>query len=63
MPVLIQHGTADTLIPHAHAEALAAAAREPALQLFEGAGHDLSFQPEPQAAQVAWLRRLPSATH
>lgn len=61
MPVLIQHGTADTLIPAAHAEALAEAARQPTLQLFEGAGHDLSFRPESQAAQVTWLRQLPQA--
>lgn len=59
MPVLIQHGTADTLIPPAHAEALAEAAPDATLQLFDGAGHDLSFQREPQEAQVAWLAELP----
>ena len=55
----IQHGAADTLIAPAHAEALAKAARTPTLQLFEGVGHDLSFRPEAQAAQVAWLATLP----
>lgn len=59
MPVLIQHGTGDTLIPSAHAEALAAASARVTLQLFEGAGHDLSFRREPQEAQVAWLAELP----
>lgn len=62
MPVLIQHGTADMLIPSAHAEALAKAARDPTLQLFEGVGHDLSFRPEPQAAQAAWTRQLARTT-
>ncbi len=55
MPVLIQHGTADTLIPPAHAERLAAAANDADLQLYQGAGHELSFRPEPQDAQVRWL--------
>lgn len=55
MPVLIQHGTADTLIPADHARKLAAAAPNATLQLFEGRGHDLSFHREAQEAQVRWL--------
>lgn len=61
MPVLIQHGTADTLIPPIHARILANAAPNGTLQLFARRGHDLSFHPEPQEAHVAWLAQLAQA--
>lgn len=39
-PVLIMHGTNDTIVPHPHGEKLLAAAREPKKGLFlEGIGH------------------------
>lgn len=42
-PVLIMHGDADTLIPVAHAEALADAAPSIELAIFRGIGHDLAW--------------------
>ncbi|WP_379553219.1 alpha/beta hydrolase [Qipengyuania sp. DGS5-3] len=43
-PTLILHGDADTLIPHAHSETLAAASPNAELAIFPGAGHDLAWQ-------------------
>ena len=55
LPVLVQHGTADTLVPYAHGQTLAKAAPRATLQTFDGEGHGLSFNPAVQAAQIAWL--------
>lgn len=55
MPVLIQHGTADRVVPFSHGKRLADAGRAVTFQPFEGAGHDLSFREDAQIAQSEWL--------
>ncbi|NKB16197.1 MAG: hypothetical protein HC774_03805 [Sphingomonadales bacterium] len=55
MPVLVLHGTADAVVPFAQGKSLAAASPRATFQAFAGAGHELSFQPDAQAAQLAWL--------
>jgi fermentation-respiration switch protein FrsA (DUF1100 family) len=55
LPVLVQHGTADTVVPYAQGRALAEAAPKATLQTFKGEGHGLSFDPAVQSAQIAWL--------
>jgi len=57
-PVLLLHGTADTLVPAAHARTLAAAAPGATLELVPHYGHELAFQPEAQVRTLAWLARL-----
>jgi fermentation-respiration switch protein FrsA (DUF1100 family) len=57
-PVLVLHGTADTLIPADQGSALAAAAPHAALELLPGYGHELAFQPAAQTRTLAWLARL-----
>jgi uncharacterized protein len=57
-PVLILHGSADTLVPVGHASALARAAENATLGIFPGAGHDLAYALAPQARAIAWLRGL-----
>ncbi|MEO0870574.1 MAG: alpha/beta hydrolase [Pseudomonadota bacterium] len=56
MPVLVQHGTGDTVIPVSHGRAVSDAGPNAAFQSFDGAGHDLTFDPEVQAAQLEWLK-------
>jgi len=56
-PILILHGTADTLIPDTHARALAAIAPHGTLELVPGYGHELAFEPVSQARILAWLDR------
>jgi pimeloyl-ACP methyl ester carboxylesterase len=48
-PLLIVHGTADRLIPIAHAEQLKAAAPAAELWVVAGAGHAGSYRADPQA--------------
>ena len=55
MPILVLHGTADQVVPFAHGKTLAAASPRVTFRAFRGAGHELSFRPEAQEAQVAWL--------
>lgn len=55
VPVLIQHGSADTLIADHHGRKLARASRHATFQGFEGSGHDLSFEPRSQKARAEWL--------
>ncbi len=55
IPVLVLHGTADAVVPFAQGKSLAAASPRATFQAFAGAGHELSFQPDAQAAQLAWL--------
>jgi uncharacterized protein len=57
-PVLIQHGAADRLIPVDQARRLAAARPGAKLLLFDGAGHDLAYGADAQAAQRDWLRAV-----
>ncbi|MHA7820724.1 MAG: alpha/beta hydrolase [Erythrobacter sp.] len=58
VPVLIQHGSADTLIADSHGRALAGIAARAEFQLFEGSGHALSFEPRSQAARRDWILAL-----
>ncbi len=58
LPILVQHGKADNLIPPRHGKALAELAPNAELQLFEGVGHDLTFTPQAQAARLAWVEML-----
>lgn len=62
MPVLIQIGSADGLIPPAHAEALAREAKQATLHRFEGEGHDMIFLPKTQARRLAWVEGLADQT-
>ncbi len=54
-PVLIQHGTADTMIAPSHAQALAAARPDVRLELLAGLNHDLAWDRSAQDAQRVWL--------
>lgn len=58
MPVLIQHGSADTLIADSHGRELAEIAPGAEFQSFEGSGHALSFEPRSQAARRDWILAL-----
>ena len=58
MPVLIQHGTADRVVPHAQGKRLAATNRTATFLTYNGAGHQLAFQTEAQVAQSEWLDAL-----
>lgn len=55
MPVLIQHGTADTVVPFEQGKALSERAEDGTFETFDGAGHDLSFMRKAQEAQALWL--------
>ncbi len=54
-PVLIIHGTADTVVPFTLGERLAQAGRGVSFRPVVGAGHMISLDGEVQAAQLAWL--------
>ena len=58
MPILVQHGTADNVVPFAQGERLAGANTGATLERFEGAGHQLAFQTDAQIAQSEWLAEL-----
>ena len=58
MPILIQHGTADQVVPFAQGQKLAKAQGAATLQSFKGAGHQLAFQTDAQIAQSEWLDGL-----
>ena len=55
-PVLILHGDQDTLIPLSHAQRLTRANPSAALRVIAGAGHELAYIPESQAAILVWLK-------
>ena len=55
MPVLVQHGTADAVIPEAQGQAVSGAIAGSTYQSFPGAGHELSADPAVQAKQISWL--------
>ncbi len=62
MPVLIQHGTADDLVPARFGRVLAERAAQGRFQAFEGSGHDLSFERRSHEARRDWiLERFGSA--
>lgn len=58
-PVLILHGDADSVIPPAHAEALAQARPAAELEIFPGAGHDLAWHDAAEARMLTFLDALP----
>lgn len=58
MPILVQHGTGDTVIPVSHGRALSEAGPNALFESFDGAGHDLTFDREVQVAQSQWLESL-----
>ncbi len=58
LPILVQHGTGDRVIPHGHGEKLAGLARRATLQLFDGFDHDQVFLPETQRARFDWVQAL-----
>jgi len=58
MPVLVQHGTRDAVVPVSHGKALGDIGPTAQFQKFDGAEHDLTFDPEIQVAQSEWLAGL-----
>jgi len=57
-PILILHGSSDTLIPASHARRLAEAAPAAKLVLFDGIGHELAYEDTAQAVAADWLEGL-----
>lgn len=57
-PVLLLHGTADTMTGSEHARALARANPRARLALIPGFGHELAYQDAAQAVLVDWLKGL-----
>ncbi|AWW73317.1 alpha/beta hydrolase [Erythrobacter sp. KY5] len=55
IPILIQHGTADTVIDDSHGRALADISEGIRFQSFESSGHSLSFERRSQAARLDWV--------
>lgn len=55
MPVLIQHGTADDLVPARFGRVLAERAPQGHFQPFKGSGHDLSFESRSHEARRDWI--------
>ncbi|MEO9132125.1 MAG: alpha/beta hydrolase [Sphingomonas sp.] len=55
-PILLLHGTADTIVSVAHARALAQANPSATLELVPGMGHELAHRDVSQAMILAWLR-------
>jgi fermentation-respiration switch protein FrsA (DUF1100 family) len=58
-PVLILHGSDDTLIPASHGVELAAARKGASLVILPEVGHELAYTPQSQAAILEWLRLRP----
>lgn len=58
VPVLIQHGEADTLIPASHGRALSQIAGRSCFQSFGGSGHALSFESRSQRARRDWIQSV-----
>jgi pimeloyl-ACP methyl ester carboxylesterase len=54
-PVLLLHGTADTMIPDSHARRLAATAPRARLEVVAGFGHDLAYSDAAQRLELKWL--------
>ena len=57
IPMLIQHGDADRIIPDTHGKALAAAGGA-AFQPFAGSGHALSFERRSSESRRDWILAL-----
>lgn len=58
MPVLIQHGTADTVVPFEQGFALSQTRPNVEFQRFEQAGHGLAFERASGEARVQWVNEL-----
>jgi fermentation-respiration switch protein FrsA (DUF1100 family) len=57
-PVLVLHGSADTMIGPDHAHALAKANPQARLELVPGFGHELAYQDAAQVILLDWLNAL-----
>lgn len=57
-PVLLLHGTADTMIGPEHARSLAQAQPRARLELVPGFGHELAYQDAAQVVLLDWLAGL-----
>ncbi len=58
-PILIQHGTADTVVPFASGQALHGAAPQGTrFVAIEGAGHEVLFDPSLWQGEIAFIRDL-----
>lgn len=57
-PVLIAHGSADTLIPAAHGRDLAKTTPDATFLLFDGLGHNQMYHGDVMVAQLEWLNML-----
>ncbi|MBD2843098.1 alpha/beta hydrolase [Erythrobacter rubeus] len=55
VPILIQHGSADQLIPPSHGRTLSQATQRAQFQSFDERGHDLSFEYDSQVARRDWI--------
>ena len=58
MPVLVVHGTGDTIVPVEHAQALHDGIDKSQLYALEGAGHVVIDYPEAVEAMRTWLRNV-----
>jgi len=58
IPILVLHGTADTVVPIGHAEVIARAAPHAEVQIFEGAEHQLRRDERAVDAVLAWMDRV-----
>jgi alpha-beta hydrolase superfamily lysophospholipase len=58
VPMLIVHGTADSVVPVGHANVLAEAAPGAELRIIEGAEHQLRKEPEAVEAVLEWMERV-----
>ncbi|MGH2753970.1 MAG: alpha/beta hydrolase, partial [Actinomycetota bacterium] len=57
MPILVVHGTGDTVVPVGHAEVIAKAAPQAELLIIEGAEHQLRRDERAVDAVLAWMDR------
>lgn len=58
MPILIQHGTADHLVPFEQGLALSQTNPKAEFQRFEGIGHGLAFERASGEARARWIAQL-----
>ncbi len=58
IPILVQHGTRDNVVPYAHGQSLAETAPSAQFMSFDGSGHGLSFEARSQQARRDWILTL-----
>ena len=56
-PILLLHGTADSVVDIGNSRALAIRQPSARLEIITGVGHELAYLPISQARIIAWLRR------